>query len=95
MKLTPESRLRKLIKQPTILVQTPPEKPPESWLHRLLDPLSLFSVALAILAFLQWRVLEKTDETMKAQLRASTAAQRARISIGSISVTGGTKPDEP
>lgn len=85
--------------------QTPPAQPnppSQPWIAKLADPMTLFTavlavgtVGLAFLALLQWRVLEKTDATMKAQLKASTAAQRARISVGSMTVTGGEKPDTP
>jgi hypothetical protein len=82
----PESRLRHLI------MRVHAANPPESWLQKLIDPINLLTLALAVLAFLQWRILEQTDQTMNRQLDASKAAQRARIGTsGMTMINAGAK----
>jgi hypothetical protein len=47
-----------------------PESAWGDWRRRWRDPITLFTLFLVVVGALQWRTLEKTDETLKVQQRA-------------------------
>lgn len=59
------------------------QKPPKGlttfwvdWKGRLLDPITLFTLLLVVVGFLQWTILKQTDETLRLQNRAWIAPIR-------------------
>jgi hypothetical protein len=41
-----------------------------AYLYKLAEPINFFTLALVIVGMLQWRTLDKTDQTLRLQQRA-------------------------